>query len=112
MPKARKRKAPIVHTDTHSTSSNTPQSSRTIIRRFHVLQKRRTQLLNRGPDARVAQALSAIDQEIEELGGLECYQRMSAVGQGVDRGGGSEKILIDWLKEMYLSKGHNELNLR
>jgi len=106
MPKARKRKVPIVQTDTLSTSSSTPQSSRKIIRRFHVLQKRRTQFLNSRPDVRAAQDLSIIDQEIEELGGLKCYQRMSVVGQGVDRGGGSEKILINWLQEIYLAKGH------
>jgi hypothetical protein len=34
------------------------------------------------------------------MGGLEVYQRMSTIGQGDDRGGGSHKVLISWLKEM------------
>lgn len=33
------------------------------------------------------------------MGGLELYQDMSATGQRNDRGGGSEKILIGWLKK-------------
>jgi 25S rRNA (adenine2142-N1)-methyltransferase len=36
------------------------------------------------------------------MGGLEAYQRMSAIGQGEDRGGGTEKVLIEWLKELGL----------
>jgi 25S rRNA (adenine2142-N1)-methyltransferase len=44
--------------------------------------------------------LANIDREIEALGGLERYQRMSCIGQGSDRGGGSEKVLIGWLKQM------------
>lgn len=34
------------------------------------------------------------------MGGLELYQDMSATGQRKDRGGGSEKVLIGWLKEL------------
>jgi len=48
-------------------------------------------------------ALADVDREIEELGGLAAYQRMSGIGQRDDRGGGSEKVLISWLKEMGLS---------
>jgi 25S rRNA (adenine2142-N1)-methyltransferase len=44
--------------------------------------------------------LANIDREIEALGGLEIYQRMSCIGQSSDRGGGSEKVLIGWLKQM------------
>lgn len=49
--------------------------------------------------------LAKIQCEIGGLGGLECYQRMSAIGQGNDRGGGSEKIFIEWMKELNV---HNE----
>jgi 25S rRNA (adenine2142-N1)-methyltransferase len=45
-------------------------------------------------------ALASINCEIEALGGLGEYQRMSCIGQSNDRGGGSEKVLIGWLKQM------------
>lgn len=106
MPKARKRKVPLTRVETASSSSSTPHSSRTVIRRFHVLIKQRTQLQNATiRDAANAKALAYIDQQIADLGGLETYQRMSAIGQGNDRGGGSHKVLIDWLKEKRMSEG-------
>ncbi len=43
--------------------------------------------------------LADVEREIDELGGLDSYQRMSTIGQGTDRGGGSEKVLIRWLKD-------------
>lgn len=49
--------------------------------------------------------LAVVEQEIEQLGGLEVYQRMSSIGQGADRGGGSEKVLIRWLKELGMLGG-------
>ena len=51
-----------------------------------------------------AEALGEIEREIEELGGLAAYQRMSSIGQGNDRGGGSEKVLMQWLIDMGLRK--------
>ena len=82
-----------------------------MIRRFHVLLKKKTQLeqlLSKGDDSKrpnpglpeAKLSLNEVEHEIEELGGLEAYQRMSSIGQGNDRGGGSEKYLISWLKEM------------
>jgi len=41
-----------------------------------------------------------VNREIEKLGGLAAYQHMSCIGQSSDRGGGSEKVLIEWLKQM------------
>lgn len=116
MPKAHKktRKLPVTttgprqpHTTVSSASSSRPAATRTVIRRFHVLIKRQTQLekaIQRG-DAVVdgvepRAALRDVGREIEELGGLGAYQRMSSIGQGNDRGGGSEKVLIEWLKEL------------
>jgi 25S rRNA (adenine2142-N1)-methyltransferase len=52
-------------------------------------------------------ALANINREIEALGGLERYQRMSCIGQGGDRGGGSEKVLIEWLKQMGRADGRD-----
>ena len=50
-----------------------------------------------------------MEQEIDQLGGLAAYQRMSSVGQGTDRGGGSENVLIKWLAGMGLSKRGDKL---
>lgn len=102
--KRTRRKTPIVLPETTRTSSSTPQSSRTFIRRFHVLLKKRSQILNTPTaDSNTTQALAAVQHQISDLGGLKCYQRMSAVGQSGDRGGGSEKVLIRWLKELKLN---------
>lgn len=53
--------------------------------------------------------LTRVEREIEELGGLEIYQKMSAIGQGTDRGGGSEKVLIRWLKDKQMHKTEKKL---
>ncbi|KAI0078998.1 hypothetical protein K474DRAFT_1659699 [Panus rudis PR-1116 ss-1] len=110
MPKANKHKRKIPVTISTpaaatSTSSSNPQATRTVIRRFHVLIKRKAQLekgLKDGklPHAQTREELAAIEEEIQDMGGLETYQRMSSIGQGNDRGGGSEKVLIGWLNEL------------
>ena len=114
MPKMRKpkRKVPVTAPSVPGTavslnSSNKPAATRAVIRRFHVLLKRRTQLqksLDGGSTSTVAveaqEELAKLDHEIEELGGLEAYQKMSVIGQGNDRGGGSEKILLRFLAEL------------
>ncbi|KAG1730599.1 nucleolus protein [Suillus lakei] len=109
MPRTRKKKVPITSTEKAS-SSNNPTSSRTVIRRFHVLLKKQGQLKN-APSTNV-EALGEIEHQINELGGLATYQRMSSVGQGNDRGGGSEKVLIQWLIDMGLRKRDNKGKLR
>ncbi|KAG2041546.1 nucleolus protein [Suillus americanus] len=110
MPRIRKKKIPVTNTDKAS-SSSTPSSSRTVIRRFHVLLKKQGQLKN-ASSATSAEALGEIEREIDELGGLAAYQRMSSIGQGNDRGGGSEKVLIQWLIDMGLRKREVEGKLR
>lgn len=139
MPKARKRKIPVtsaLFTPSSSTArsktnctllnpnidSNTgsanPQASRTIIRRFHVLLKRKAQLQalqkrrhsstkagssssgGSSGSVEVEKELREVEREMESMGGLGVYQRMSSIGQGKDRGGGSERVLIGWLKGM------------
>ncbi|KAL1947575.1 hypothetical protein VTO73DRAFT_13299 [Trametes versicolor] len=125
MPKARKnkRKTPVTvagpsdRPSLPSGSSSRPQATRTIIRRFHVLIKRQTQLQNviqaRSRNAATAQTeLASVEREIEELGGLEAYQRMSSIGQSSDRGGGSESIFIAWLRELDITSTMKEKNAR
>ena len=120
MPKAHKhkRKAPVTvptaaasdpAAQQPSGSSSRPQATRTTIRRFHNLIKRQAQLQQtirggqKNLDSQSAQAeLARVEKEIEDLGGLAAYQRMSTIGQGKDRGGGSEKVLISWLRDLGL----------
>jgi 25S rRNA (adenine2142-N1)-methyltransferase len=91
MPKARRRKLPVTLTEKHG-SSSTPRTSRTVIRKFHSLLKQQK--------SAQGDRLASVNREIEELGGLEAYQRMSCIGQSNDRGGGSEKVLMGWLKQL------------
>jgi 25S rRNA (adenine2142-N1)-methyltransferase len=110
MPKARKKKTPIVQKPTSDAArSSKPEVTRSVIREFHVLLKRQTQLQkNKAQNAATATELDQIEKRIAELGGLERYQHMSAVGQKDDRGGGSHKILIRWMKELALHKRAEE----
>lgn len=54
-------------------SSFSAKAGRTLIRRIHVLNKRRTQALRRGE----TKAAAEIEKEIEKAGGLEKYQQAS-----------------------------------
>lgn len=114
MPKVHKRKKPVTdHQEISQGSSSNPNSSRALIHRFHVLLKKQAQL--QGPavhNAEDAKNLAYVEREIEELGGLAAYQRMSNIGQGSDRGGGSEKVLISWLKEMGMASRGEKNKLR
>ena len=92
MPKGnRQRKLPVTVAERHG-SSSTPRTSRTVIRKFHTLLKQQK--------SAQGDTLTSINHELEKLGGLEKYQHMSSIGQGTDRGGGSEKVLIGWMKQM------------
>ncbi|KAI6151031.1 nucleolus protein [Pisolithus tinctorius] len=109
MPKARKKKVPITSDgrDIASPASSNPHTTRTVIRRFHVLLKRQGQLENNPATTSNAAELKKINEEIAIMGGLAAYQRMSSVGQGTDRGGGSERVLINWLVNMGFSTRDN-----
>ena len=108
MPKSRKRKVPIVQVDHGTTTASRPQATRTVIREFHVLLKRQAHLHKQATqDAQVTSELSQIQQRIDELGGLQRYQHMSAVGQKEDRGGGSHRVLISWLKDLGVHKEYD-----
>ncbi|KAJ3737365.1 nucleolus protein [Lentinula guzmanii] len=112
MPKSRKRKVPITSTGSTYDASSKPESGRTVIRRFHVLLKLQAQLQKAiVHDSSKKAELVNVENELEELGGLKNYQRMSAIGQGTDRGGGSEKMLIRWLKDKELHKTEKKLRL-
>lgn len=99
MPKTKRRKAPITTTKVTQKASSS-KSSRTLIRSFHVLLKRQAQLQDSVQDVTSAQQLANVQHEIDGLGGLAAYQQVSSIGQGDDRGGGSHKVLISWLREL------------
>jgi len=101
MPKSRKRKIPIVHVSNASIPSTNAQDCRKTIRQFHILLKRRIQFRN-AQTPNHTEELADIDEQIARLGGLERYQQMSILGQKEDRGGGSEKMFIGWMKELNL----------
>jgi len=105
MPKSRRKKVPVTSPNSissHGAAPGKPRSTHTaaIIRRFHTLLKEETKHRDAGDLA----ALHAVQDEMEKLGGLEAYQQMSAVGQGDDRGGGTEKVFIGWLKDLGVHK--------
>ena len=112
MPKAKKtkRKAPVTLSidAVPSEGGSKPTTTRTVIRRFHILIKRKTQLQkvlsevnsNAADQDAAKKELQAVEDDIVNLGGLETYQRMSNIGQGNGRGGGSEKIFVGWLNEL------------
>ncbi|KAF7717852.1 Uncharacterized protein PECH_000056 [Penicillium ucsense] len=70
------------------------KATRNLIRSHHQLLKARVQAEKAGDTARV----SSIDAQIQANGGLDSYQIASKLGQSMDRGGDSSKILIDWIK--------------
>ncbi|KAI0683634.1 putative methyltransferase-domain-containing protein [Cytidiella melzeri] len=129
MPRARKsrRKVPVTtakrsgNVTAGPSGSSKPAATRTVIRRFHVLNRRQTQLQKfLGGDGDVLSTLArdareeleAIDQEIADMGGLEAYQKMSVIGQGNDRGGGTEKILLEFLEELGYPKSVEDKDQR
>ena len=70
-----------------------------------MLLKWRAQLETKPRTLEISKELEEIDQEMNSLGGLEQYQAMSVVGQSNERGGGSHKILISWLREFHSPAG-------
>ena len=94
MVSSKRRKTPVTGTGTKARPSST--KTRSVIRKFHTLLKSRSKAEGR-PDN--GQELDAIDEQINSLGGLDAYQQMSKQGQSAERGGGTETILIDWLKD-------------
>ena len=95
MVSSKRRKTPVTGTSTKPRPSST--KTRSVIRKFHVLLKSKRKLEGQPCGGR---ELDAIDEQISSLGGLDAYQRMSKHGQSAERGGGTETVLIDWLKDI------------
>ncbi|KAL4902452.1 hypothetical protein BDW74DRAFT_64328 [Aspergillus multicolor] len=75
----------------HATLS--AKATRTLIRSHHTLLKQRAQAIKLGDQPTV----DKLDAEIKANGGLESYQIASKLGQALDRGGDSSKVLVDWI---------------
>ncbi|GKZ18719.1 hypothetical protein AbraIFM66951_005961 [Aspergillus brasiliensis] len=69
------------------------KATRNLIRSHHRLLKALAQAVRDGDDVLVGK----IEAQIEENGGLESYQLASKLGQSLDRGGDSSKVLVDWI---------------
>ncbi|KAL4929651.1 25S rRNA (adenine2142-N1)-methyltransferase [Aspergillus undulatus] len=69
------------------------KATRTLIRSHHTLLKQRAQAIKAGDKS----LTNRIDAEIAKNGGLESYQIASKLGQSLDRGGDSSKVLVDWI---------------
>jgi len=80
---------PIIHRQ----KSISRKSTKALINKHHLLEKRKRQAIAKGDKA----AEAAIEAEIKALGGLEKYQEASLQGQRHDRGGDSSRVLMDWL---------------
>ncbi|KAF8630349.1 hypothetical protein AX15_002917 [Amanita polypyramis BW_CC] len=106
MPKARRRKTPVTDNSIFQHGLPSSKYTRATIRQFHVLLKQRTHLLGEPSNKTTEHALTNIDRELGKLGGLEVYQRMSVAGQDNERGGGSEKVLIYWLRDLGMDRQH------
>lgn len=65
-----------------------------LIRKFHKLQAQ----LQAAKTAQDDKAITSVQAEIDELGGIEQYQKASIKGQDKRRGGDSSKQLVEWLK--------------
>jgi 25S rRNA (adenine2142-N1)-methyltransferase len=120
---ARKRSVPITQRDTKT--STTPSNKRvvgkshkatqTTISSFHTLLKRKAQIqraLSQGSSSAQAAILQTqlaeIDSAIDEIGGLDTYQKASTLGQSSQRGGDSSVVLVEWLKELGEAKMREE----
>jgi len=93
----KRRKTPVTGTAPGTKARPSSTKTRAVIRKFHVLLKSRKKLEGRPDDGR---ELDAIDKQISSLGGLDAYQGMSKQGQSAERGGGTETLLIDWLRDV------------
>lgn len=95
MPKSRKRKRAAAQPITKSSPISDPSCrGPALIRKFHVLQTA-AKAAELSSDT---EQLTSIQCEIEQLGGIDRYQKASIRGQDKRRGGDSSKTLVEWLK--------------
>ncbi|EAW12473.1 25S rRNA (adenine2142-N1)-methyltransferase [Aspergillus clavatus NRRL 1] len=96
---------PTVRTNKTKLSS---KATRNLIRSHHQLMKSRAQAVEEGNEDLVRE----LDARIEASGGLESYQLASKLGQSLERGGDSSKVLIDWIGPNLVELKHSPFKLR
>ncbi|KAF7540524.1 hypothetical protein G7Z17_g12183 [Cylindrodendrum hubeiense] len=90
-----------------SSRSMSRKASRTLINTHHQLDKQRRQAATKGDKGTEAR----ITAEIEQLGGIDHYQKASLQGQSLDRGGDTSKVLLEWLPMADLKKHGQPLKM-
>ncbi|KAL5334574.1 putative methyltransferase-domain-containing protein [Aspergillus crustosus] len=90
----------------HATLS--AKATRTLIRSHHTLLKQRAQALK----AENHDLIIILDAEIEANGGLKSYQIASKLGQSLERGGDSSRVLIDWMGPQLAAFKNTSFKLR
>lgn len=77
-----------------------PRRSRALIRHFHTSLKRLHQAKANNDRAAMQEAAAALEQ----MGGLDRYQKASISGQLADRGGDASRQLVAWLRRDLLQR--------
>lgn len=75
-----------------------PKATRTLINKHHQLHKSRAAAVAANDNKLVDE----IEEQLQQLGGLEAYQAASLTGQDKDRGGDSSEKLVEWLRKYKL----------
>ncbi|RUS32794.1 putative methyltransferase-domain-containing protein [Jimgerdemannia flammicorona] len=81
------------------------QETARLIRRFHVLNKELAKCRAAGDTAREID----ICAEMQEMGGLDWYQKASTLGQSKQRGGDSSKWLVGVLEEKKIKEKYKDI---
>lgn len=84
------------------------KTTKSIINKLHLLEKRKAQAIKKGDSAQVV----TIEAEIKALGGIEKYQEASLQGQRHDRGGDSSHVLMEWVGPYLSAEEYKEGRLR
>lgn len=71
------------------------KATRALINAHHQLHKARAAAVAANNSSLVGE----LDEQLQNLGGLEAYQAASLTGQRQDRGGDSSEKLVEWLRE-------------
>ena len=106
MPPPKKRRKLLSNTRPYAVSSTSTPSSkatRSLIRTHHTLRKQHAAAVRQNDHIVAASVASQLD----DLGGLESYQAASIIGQSIERGGDSSKILVDWIRDATVLRREN-----
>ena len=77
-------------------ASFSKNSTQSIIRSHHQLNKQLSVAKSKGDEDQVGE----LEKRINDRGGLKTYQLASVQGQASDRGGDSSALLMDWLHDI------------